>query len=55
MCNLGEILELEAIKSERVRNIKSIMTKLKMSFKEAIAFLEIPEDEEKEIEEYFKS
>jgi predicted XRE-type DNA-binding protein len=45
MCNLGEILELEAIKSERVRNIKSIMTKLKMSFKEAIAFLEIPEDE----------
>ena len=44
MCNLGEILELEAIKSERVRNIKSIMTKLKMSFKEAIAFLEIPED-----------
>ena len=42
MCNLGEILELEAIKSERVRNIKSIMTKLKMSFKEAIAFLEIP-------------
>ena len=22
MCNLGEILELEAIKSERVRNIK---------------------------------
>ena len=55
MCNLGEILELEAIKSERVRNIKSIMTKLKMSFKEAIQFLEIPEDEEKEIEEYFKS
>ena len=49
MCNLGEILELEAIKSERVRNIKSIMTKLKMSFKEAIAFLEIPEDEEKEM------
>ena len=45
MCNLGEILELEAIKSERVRNIKSIMTKLKMSFKEAIAFLEIPEDD----------
>ena len=52
MCNLGEILELEAIKSERVRNIKSIMTKLKMSFKEAIAFLEIPEDEEKEIEDF---
>lgn len=50
MCNLGEILELEAIKSERVRNIKSIMTKLKMSFKEAIAFLEIPEDEVLELE-----
>ena len=26
-----------------------------MTFKEAIQFLEIPEDEEKEIEEYFKS
>lgn len=50
MCNLGEILGLEAIKSERVRNIKSIMTKLKMSFKEAIAFLEIPEDEVLELE-----
>ena len=38
MCNLGEILELEAIKSERVRNIKSIMTKLKMSFKRSDSF-----------------
>ena len=57
MCNLGEILELEAIKSERVRNIKSIMTKLKMSFKEAIAFLEIPEDEvlELELEDVFNN
>ena len=56
MCNLGEILELEAIKSERVRNIKSIMTKLKMSFKEAIA-LEIPEDEvlELELEDVFNN
>ena len=55
MCNLGEILELEAIKSERVRNIKSIMTKLKMSFKEAIAFLEIPEDEVLELEDAFNN
>ena len=57
MCNLGEALELEAIKSERVRNIKSIMTKLKMSFKEAIAFLEIPEDEvlELELEDVFNN
>jgi len=55
MCNLGEILELEAIKSERVRNIKSIMTKLKMSFKEAIQFLEIPEDEVLELEDAFNN
>ena len=32
-----------------------MMTKLQMTFKEAIQFLEIPEDEEIEIEEYFKS
>ena len=31
------------------------MIGLQMTFKEAIQFLEIPEDEEKEIEEYFKS
>lgn len=63
MCNLGEILELEALEKgtqkERIRKnveyVRKIMTKLKMSFKEAIAFLEIPEDEEKEIEKYFKS
>ena len=55
VCNLGEMLELEARKSERVRNIKSIMTKLKMSFKEAIAFLEIPEDEVLELEDAFNN
>ena len=39
------------------RRIKSIMTKLKMSFKEAIAFLEIPEDEvlELELEDVFNN
>ena len=31
------------------------MIKLKMTFKEAIQFLDIPEDEVKEIEKYFKS
>ena len=30
------------------------MIKLKMSFKEAIQFLDIPKDEVKEIEKYFK-
>ena len=35
--------------------VRKMMTKLQMTFKEAIQFLEIPEDEEKEIEEYFKS
>lgn len=59
MCNLGEVLELEARQEESKRKnveyVKKLMSKLKMSFKEAIVFLEIPEDEEKEIEKYFKS
>ena len=67
MCNLGEVIELEALEKgtkkgtqkERIRKnieyVRKMMTKLQMTFKEAIQFLEIPEDEEKEIEEYFKS
>ena len=41
MCNLGEVIELEALEKgtqKRIRSIKNIMTKLKMSFKEAIQF-----------------
>ena len=40
MCNLGEVIELESVRKrekkgtqkERIRSIKNIMTKLKMSF-----------------------
>ena len=61
MCNLGEVIELEALEKgtkkgtqkERIRKnieyVRKMMTKLQMTFKEAIQFLEIPEDEEKEI------
>ena len=45
----------QGTQNERIKNIRKLMIKLKMTFKEAIQFLEIPEDEEKEIEEYFKS
>ena len=63
MCNLGEVIELEALEKgtkkgtqkERIRSIKNIMTKLKMSFKEAIAFLEIPEYEVLELEDAFNN
>ena len=63
MCNLGEVIELEALEKgtkkgtqkERIRSIKNIMTKLKMSFKEAIALLEITEDEELELEDAFNN
>lgn len=63
MCNLGEVIELEALEKgtkkgtqkERIRSIKNIMTKLKMSFKEAIAFLEIPENEVLELEDAFNN
>ena len=59
MCNLGEALELEArqeaSKRKNIEYVRKMMTKLQMTFKEAIQFLEIPEYEQKEIEEYFKS
>ena len=38
---------------ERISNIKRLMTKLKMSFKEATVFLDIPEDEILELEVAF--
>ena len=45
----------QGTQNERIKNIRKLMIKLKMSFKEAIQFLDIPEDEMKEIEKYFKS
>ena len=45
----------QGTQNERIKNIRKLMTKLKMTFKEAIQFLDIPEDEVKEIEKYFKS
>lgn len=44
----------QGTQNERIKNIRKLMIKLKMSFKEAIQFLDIPEDEMKEIEKYFK-
>ena len=70
VCDYANILEKEYLKkgigigvekgieqgtqNERIKNIRKLMIKLKMSFKEAIQFLDIPEDEVKEIEKYFK-
>ena len=39
---------------KNIEHVRKLMTKLKMTFKEAIQFLDIPEDEVKEIEKYFK-
>lgn len=44
----------QGTQNERIKNIRKLMIKLKMSFKEAIQFLDIPEEEVKEIEKYFK-
>ena len=41
-------------KEKNIEHVRKLMTKLKMTFKEAIQFLDIPEDEVKEIEKYFK-
>lgn len=43
----------QGTQNERIKNIRKLMIKLKMSFKEAIQFLDIPEDEVKEIEKIF--
>lgn len=65
MCDYGNMIEKESVskgigigveqgkQSERISNIKRIMVKLKMSFKEATDFLDIPEDEVLELEEAF--
>ena len=45
----------QGTQKKNIEHVRKLMTKLKMSFKEAIQFLDIPEDEVKEIEKYFKS
>ena len=45
----------QGTQNERIKNIRKLMIKLKMSFKEAIQFLDIPEHEVKEIEKYLKT
>ena len=59
MCDYGDMLEREFRQKERTKNnvecIKKLMIKLKMSFKEAITFLEIPEDEVLELKDVFNS
>ena len=45
----------QGTQNERIKNIRKLMIKLKMTFKEAIQFLDILKDEVKEIEKYFKS
>ena len=67
VCDYANILEKEYLnkgigigvekgtQKKNIEHIRKLMIKLKMSFKEAIQFLDIPEDEVKEIEKYFKS
>ena len=67
VCDYANILEKEYLnkgigigvekgtQNERIKNIRKLMIKLKMTFKEAIQFLDILKDEVKEIEKYFKS
>ena len=45
----------QGTQKKNIEHVRKLMTKLKMTFKEAIQFLDIPEDEVKEIEKYFKS
>ena len=67
VCDYANMLEKEYLnkgiwigvekgtQNERIKNIRKLMIKLKMTFKEAIQFLDILKDEVKEIEKYFKS
>lgn len=66
VCDYANILEKEYLnkgigigvekgtQKKNIEHVRKLMTKLKMTFKEAIQFLDIPEDEVKEIEKYFK-
>lgn len=69
MCDYGNMIEKESVSKgigigveqgkqrERIKknleHVKKLMTKLKMTFKEATNFLDIPEDEVLELEEAF--
>ena len=53
MASIFTELMLTNKESDELKNIRKLMIKLKMSFKEAIQFLDIPEDEVKEIEKIF--
>jgi len=50
--NQGKQMERREKNTEHVRKL---MIRLQISFKEAVSLLEIPENEVKEIEVYFKS
>ena len=55
MCNLGEALELEAIESERVRNIRNIIDEFHCSLEKAMDILKLTEKERQEIMPYFQA
>lgn len=63
MCDLGESIALEARnegkqmerRKKNTEHVRKLMIRLQISFKEAVSLLEIPENEVKEIEVYFKS
>ena len=63
ICDLGESIALEARnegkqierKEKNIEDVRKLMERLQMSFKEAVSLLEIPEKEIKEIEKYFQS
>lgn len=63
MCDYADYIERKARnegkkierKEKNTEYIRKLMTRLKMSFKEAVDLLEIPEKEVKEIEKYFQS
>ena len=55
MCDLGESIAIEAIQNKNIEHVRKLMIRLQISFKEAVSLLEIPENEVKEIEVYFKA
>ncbi len=71
MCDLGESIAIEARnegisqginqgkqmerREKNTEHVRKLMIRLQISFKEAVSLLEIPENEVKEIEVYFKS
>lgn len=71
MCDLGESIAIEARnegisqginqgkqmerREKNTEYVRKLMIRLQISFKEAVSLLEIPENEVKEIEVYFKA